>query len=125
MTFFRSFSLNFLAIFFVDRVVPGIEITYFEQVPDVGADFLFSIALGFCNAAVFPILSCTEFQISKGKLALITAIVTFGGFGIIAASSFGIQILNAGGFFFGGGLVWLIAFISNYFEWKYSTPIPK
>lgn len=122
MTFIRSFFLNFLIVFFVDRMVPGIEITYFEQVPDIGADFLFSILVGFCNAAVFPVLSCTEWKITKLKIGIITAIISFGAFGAISAISFGIRVLNPGGFFLGGVIVWGVAFLSNYLEWKFATP---
>ncbi len=122
MTFVRSFFLNFLIVFFVDRIVPGIEITYFEQVPNIAADFLFSILVGFFNAAVFPVLSCTEWRISKLKIGIITAIISFGAFGVISTISFGIRVLNPGGFFIGGAIVWAIAFLSNYLEWKHATP---
>lgn len=122
MTFVRSFFLNFLIVFFVDRIVPGIEITYFQQVPDIGADFLFSIALGFLNASVFPVLSCTEWKITKLKIAIITGIISFGAFGFISTISFGIRILNPGGFFIGGVIVWAMGYLSNYLEWKHATP---
>ena len=118
MTFFRSFILNFLIVFFVDRVVPGIEITYFEQLPDIGADLLFSIALGGLNASIFPVLSCTEFKVSRIKQRVISGVVSFSPFGLIALIPFGIKVLNGAGFFLGGTIVWALSYISNYLEWK-------
>lgn len=122
MTYLRSFVINFLFVFFIDRVSPGIEIVYFEDVPDIGADILFSIILGFLNASVFPFLSLFEIKISKMKIALFTFIITYSAFGIISAVSFGVSIVNPAGFFIGGTLVWIIAFLSNYLEWKHARP---
>ena len=123
MTYLRSFVINFLFVFFIDRVTPGIEIVYFEQVPDVGADILFSVIVGFLNASVFPFLSLLELKISKMRLAILTFILSFGSFGVISVLSFGVSITAPAGFFVGGTLVWIVAYFSNYLEWKYTKPL--
>lgn len=122
MTYLRSFLINFLFVFFIDRISPGIEIIYFEQVPDIGADILFSILLGFLNASVFPFLALLELNISKLKIAIMTFIISYGAFGVISVISFGVRIIDPAGFFVGGTLVWIVAFLSNYFEWKHDRP---
>ena len=119
MTYLRSFLINFLFVFFIDRVSPGIEIIYFEQVPDIGADLLFSILVGFLNASVYPFFSLLELPVSKMKIAIITFAITFTLFGIIAVVPFGVRIVNPAGLFVGGSLVWIVAYISNYLEWKH------
>lgn len=122
MTYLRSLFFNFLVVFFVDRVVPGIQIASFEGVPDIGADLLFSIILGFLNASIFPFLALMEAEVTRLKLAIISGIISFGAFGIIAIIPFGIQVQNPLGFFLGGSIVCLAAYISNYLESIYSNP---
>ena len=122
MTYLRSLFFNFLAVFFVDRITPGLKIAYFEQVPDIGADFLFSFILGFFNASIFPFLALMEVKVTNLKLAILTAIVTFGAFTIISIVPFGVQVLNPLGFFIGGTIVWIVAYFSNYLESIHSNP---
>ncbi len=119
MNYIRSLFLNFLAVFFVDRIIPGIEIEYFEQIPNIGADILFSIVVGFLNASIFPFFSLFEMKASKVKLALITLVVSYGAYAIITLIPFGIRAVNFTGFFLGGTLVWAMAFFSNYLEWRH------
>ena len=122
MTYLRSFFLNFLFVFFIDRVCPGIVISYFEDVPNVGADMLFSILVGFLNASVFPFFALLELEVTKMRLAIPTLVISFGAFAIIAAVPFGVRVETAGGFFIAGVLVWIVAYISNYMEWKHARP---
>lgn len=122
MTYLRSLFLNFLVVFFVDRVVPGLQINSFEGVPDIGADILFSVIVGFLNASIFPFLALMEAEATHFKLAIISGIISFGAFGIIAIVPFGIQVQSFLGFFLGGSIVWLVAYISNYLESVYSNP---
>ncbi len=119
MTYLRAFFLNFLIVFFVDRVMPGVEISNYEAVPNIGADILFSLVLGFLNTSVFFAWALLEAPITHLKLAVPTFIISFGGFLLIAIFPFGVQVVNAGGVIFGGGLVWLVAYLTNYLEWSF------
>lgn len=122
MTYLRSLFFNFLAVFFVDRVIPGVQIAYFEQVPDVGADIFFSIIVGFFNASIFPFLALMEATVTRSKLLIASGIISFGAFGVISVIPFGIQVVNPLGFFLGGGIVWIVSYVSNDLEWKHSNP---
>ncbi len=119
MNYLRSFFLNFLIVFFVDRVSPGVEIANFEQVPNIGADILFSLILGFLNSSIFFFLALLELTISNLKMAVMSFIVSFGAFFIIAIVPFGVRVVSVWGIVFGGGLVWLVAVLTNYLEWKH------
>ena len=123
MTYLRALFLNFLVVFFVDRVMPGVQIGTFEQEPNIGADILFSLILGFLNASVFYFLALLELSITHLRLALITAIISFGGFLTIALVPFGVQVTGFSGFLLGGGLVWVTAYVTSYLEWKHSQRI--
>ena len=121
MSYFRNFLLIFLVVFFIDRAAPGMEISYFEQVPNIGADILFSAVVGFLNASVFPFYAIFEIKVTKLKLALLTFILSFGAFLLIAIVPFGVRAVSAWGVIIGGVVVWVVAFIGNYLEWQRDT----
>jgi len=119
MNYLRSLFLNFLVVFFVDRVAPGVEISYYEQVPNIGADILFSLIVGFLNASIFFFLALLEIKITRFKLALFSFVISFAAFIAIAIFPFGVQVVNAWGVIIGGGVVWAVAYVSNYLEWQH------
>ncbi|MBS0625239.1 MAG: hypothetical protein JSS32_04245 [Verrucomicrobia bacterium] len=119
MNYLRSLFLNFLVVFFVDRISPGVEIIYFEQIPDIGADILFSILVGFLNASIFPFLMILELNPSKTKMAIMSLCVSYGAFIVISMIPFGIQVTSPAGVLVGGTLVWAVAYFTNYLEYKH------
>lgn len=118
MTYLRSLFLNFLIVFFVDRMIPGVEITNYEDVPNIAADIFFSLVVGFLNASVYPGLTLFDLKPTAIKLALVTFVISFGAFALIAVMDFGVQVISYTGFFLGGIIVWAVAFFSNYLEEK-------
>ncbi len=118
MNYIRSLFLNFLVVFFVDRVVPGVEITNFEEVPNIGADILFSLIVGFLNASVFPFYAILELKLTPLKLGLINFIISYGAFITIAIIPFGVRVVSAWGVVIGGTIVCVTAFFTNYLEWQ-------
>lgn len=122
MNYVRSFFLNFLVVFFIDRVAPGVEIESFEQVPNIGADILFSLIIGFLNSSIFFFLALLELSITNLRMAIMSFIVSFGGFLIIAVIPFGVRVVNPWGVIIGGGVVWAVALLTNHLEWKHYKP---
>jgi len=118
MNYIRSLFLNFLIVFFIDRVVPGIQVASYEQVPNIGADILFALAVGFLNASVYPFFAILEISTTKLKLALFNFIISFVSFGAIALVPFGVQA-TIGGVFLAGAIVWIVAFFTNYLDWQH------
>jgi len=125
MNYVRSFFLNFLIVFFIDRVSPGVEITSFEQVPNIGADILFSLILGFLNSSIFFFLALLELSITNLRMAVMSFVISFGGFLAIAIIPFGVRVVNPWGVILGGGAVWLVAFFTNHLEWKHYKNIEQ
>jgi uncharacterized membrane protein YvlD (DUF360 family) len=117
MNYLRSLFLNFLVVFFVDRMIPGIQISQFEDVPNVGADILFSLIVGFLNASIFPFYAIMEIPFSVLKLAIISFFISFGAFTVIAFIPFGVQAVSFWGVLLGGFIVWGTACLCNYLEW--------
>lgn len=123
MNYLRSFFLNFLIVFFVDRVMPGVEINSYENVPNIGADILFSLIVGFLNSSIFFFLVILELSITRLKMAVFGFVISFGAFLIISILPFGVQVVNAWGVILGGGLVWFVSYLTNYLEYKHYKKI--
>jgi hypothetical protein len=119
MNYARSFFLNFLIVFFIDRVAPGVEIANFENVPNIGADILFSLIIGFLNSSIFFFLALLELSITNLRMAIMSFIVSFGAFLVIAIVPFGVRVVSPWGVIIGGGVVWAIAVLTNHLEWKH------
>ncbi len=124
MNFFRSFLFNFLIVFFVDWISPGVEIVYFSGVKDIGSEFIFSLLVGFLNASICPILFGLQFKVTVFRLALLTFAVSYASFILIAYVPFGIRA-NVVGVLIGGTLVWVMALITNYLEWRHLIHPPE
>lgn len=120
MTYLRSLFLNFLIVFFVNRVIPGVQIDVFEEVPNVGADLFFSLVVGFLNASVFPFFAVLELHLTRLRIVITNFIISFGAFGIISFVPFGVQVKSFSGFLFAGLIVWVVAYFSNYLEWRHN-----
>jgi uncharacterized membrane protein YvlD (DUF360 family) len=125
MTYLRSLFLNFLAVFFVDRISPGLQIMSFEDVPNVTADILFSILVGFFNTSVFPFLMILDLNPTKLKMGLMTLVISYGAFIILSMISFGVQVTSPAGVLVGGTIVWGVAFFTNYLEFKHYEKINR
>lgn len=120
MTYLRSLFVNFLVVLFVNRMIPGVEISTYQQVPNFGADLLFAGIVGFLNASIFPALFIFNFRPTLIKLGLISFIISFGSYTVLSMMSFGVQIISASGVILGGLIVWIASFITNYFEYKHT-----
>ena len=116
MNYLRSIFFNFLVVFFVDRIGPGMNISYYENVPNIGADVLFSAVVGIINASVFPLLFILELQPTVLKIGIITFLISYGAFITIAIVPFGVRVETLTGVIVGGFIVWAMAFFTNYLE---------
>jgi hypothetical protein len=117
MTYFRSLFINFLAVFLITRIAPGIEIGFYQKVPNLGAALGFAFIVGCLNASVFAFLFIFSLAPSRMKLALLTGVISFAGFFVIALFPFGVRVVSPLGMIIGGGFTWVVAYLTNYFEW--------
>ena len=117
MNYLRSFFLNFLAVFFIVGVGPGIEVGQYAHVPNIGADILFSGLVGFLNASIFPFLFILEVKPTPIKMTILSFFISFIPFLILANVSLGIHV-NALGVTVGTLFVWAAGSFTNYLEWR-------
>ncbi len=118
MTYLRSFFLNFLIVFFLARVLPGINIEYFENVPNVGLDILFAGVVGFLNASIFYFWLVLDVKITKLKLAISAIIISFLSFIVIGVFNIGMQA-DFSGVMLGGIFTSIVSYFTNYLEMKH------
>lgn len=121
MTFLLSLFFNFMAVFIVNRIIPGIKIGYFENLPNIGADLLFSLIVGFFNASIYPVLAAFTQNVTIKKIAIISFFISFGSFVFIHYIQFGVRATTFPGVFIGGSLVWGAAVFINFLIMRKSS----
>jgi uncharacterized membrane protein YvlD (DUF360 family) len=118
MSYFKSLLFNFLAVFFVNHVIPGIEIGYYSKLPEVKGDFIFSIAVGFLMSLVFPVLKALPIKPSHFKIGLITFFISFVAYSIVNVLPLDIQIVHKGAYIWCSLIVWFCGYLTNHLEYR-------
>jgi len=119
MTWFKSLFLNFLTVFFVDHIIPGIEITYYTKLPHIGGEIIWAAALGLVNSLIFPVLRFLHPKPSHFKIGLISFIISFGAYSIVnLIPAVGIKVTRAEAFAYSGLIVWAVSYLTNHLEFK-------
>ena len=118
MTYFKSLLFNFLAVFFVNHVIPGVEIGYYSKLPEVKGDFIFAFAVGFLASLVFPVLKVLPIKPSHFKIGLITFFISFGAYSIVNILPLDIRIVHRGAYIWSGLIVWFCSYLTNHLEYK-------
>ena len=118
MTYFKSLLFNFLAVFFVNHILPGIQIDYYTKLPKIEGDLIFSFALGFLLSLIFPILRFFKLSPSHFKIGLISFFVSFGGYSLVNILPVGIHLTSASGYLWGSLIVWFSGYLTNHLEFR-------
>ena len=118
MSYFKSLLFNFLAVFFVDHVIPGIEIAYYTKLPEIKGDLIFSFGVGLLNSLIFPCLRYLKLKPSHFKIGFISFVVSFFSYSIVNILPLGIKVTKAGAFIWAGLIVWFASYLTNHLEFK-------
>ena len=119
MTYLRSLFINFLIVFFVNHVIPGIDIGSFEHVPNIGMDIFFAAIVGFLNSFIYPALILFDIKPTIGKIAICAFVISFGAFISIGIFNLGVRATSVSAVIIGGLLVFLVSFFTNFMETKH------
>ena len=112
MTYFKSLLFNFLAVFFADHVIPGVDIQYYTKLPNIEGDLIFSFGLGLLNSLIFPALRFFRIKLSHFKIGWISFAISFGGYSIVNLLPVGIKIKTPGAYIWAGLVVWFCSYLS-------------
>lgn len=126
MTYFKSLFFNFLIVFFVNHVMPGI-VPGDYKLPHIGADLIFAFVLGLLNSLIYPILHfILKESTTLAKIALTALIVNLTAYASLKFAPLGISITGFEGFFVAVAIVSCGSILTNYFEMKRSHPnVPR
>jgi len=116
MTYFKSLIINFLTVFFVNHVIPNVEIDYYSKLPDIGGDLIFAFSVGFLNSLIYPVIVLLHIKSSHFKVGLSSFLISFGAYSIVNLLPVGIKITAPGAFIWTSLSVWFMAYLTNHFE---------
>lgn len=118
MTYFKSLLFNFLVVFFVNHVIPGVEIGYYSKLPEIKGDFIFAFSVGFLASLVFPVLKVLPIKPSHFKIGLITFFISFGAYSIVNILPLDIHIAHRGAYIWSSLIVWFCCYLTNHLEYR-------
>jgi len=119
MTYFKSLFFNFLIVFFVNHILPGVEIDYYTKLPEIKGDLIFAFSVGLLNSLIYPALRAFHPKPSHFKIGLISFIISFGAYSIVNLLPLGIHIKTAGAYIWGGLIVWFGGYLTNHLELRH------
>ena len=126
MTYFKSLLTNFLAVFFVDHIIPGIDIAYYSKLPHIGGDLIFSFGVGFLNSLIFPVLKHFTTKPTHFKIGIISLIISFLSYSLVNILPVDIKVTSAGGYIWSILIIWGVSYFTNHLEFrKYLKDLDK
>lgn len=117
MRYLKSLFFNFLVVFFVNHVLPGIDVVSQAKLPHIGGDLLFAIILGAINSLIFPVLKLAG-KASLMKIAGLSLGINLIAYALLKLIPFGIRISSIQGYLLAALFVAIGSFLTNYFEMK-------
>jgi uncharacterized membrane protein YvlD (DUF360 family) len=119
MNYLKSLFFNFLAAFFANHVLPGIDVISQTKLPHIGGDLLFAILLGFINSLIYPILKLVQQPASFIRIAAVALIVNFVGYAILKfVPTVGIKISSIEGYALAAAVTTIASALTNFLEMK-------
>lgn len=125
MNYLKLLGFNFLAVFFTNYVMPGIEIVHQTKLPHIGGDLLFALALGIVNTLIYPVLKVLDQKVNLGRIATIAAVISFASYALLKFVRFGIEVKSVEGYLFAAICVAAVGFLTNFFEMTRGEKPPK
>ena len=126
MTYFKSLLTNFLAVFFVDHIIPGIDIAYYSKLPHIGGDLIFSFGVGFLNSLIFPVLKHFTTKPTHFKIGIISLVISFLSYSLVNILPVDIKVTSAGGYIWSILIIWGVSYFTNHLEFrKYLKDLDK
>lgn len=118
MTYFKSLIINFLTVFFVNHVIPDIQINSVSKLPHIGGDLIFAFSLGFIISLIFPFFIIFKIRPTHFKIGVATLILSVGSYLLLSFMPLGIKILSIGAYVWASLIVWFMAYTTSYLEIK-------
>jgi hypothetical protein len=118
--FIVCFFFNFVFVMIANRISPGIVITDYENVVNIGADLMYAFFIGLFNSLIVPICIALNVVPTIRKIIIFVSIISFGSYIIISLIDYGIKVSAFYGVIIAGLIVSLGSIVTNLlFRQKY------
>ncbi len=124
MSYFKSLFYNFLAIFFVNQMIPGIEVVHPTKLPNIQGDLLFSLGFGFLLSLIYPLFRLFRSYPDAPKVGVASFCLSFGVYAILNFLPVEIKVTTFSGYFWGSLIVFFNSFLTNTLKCKSSISAP-
>ncbi len=96
---------NFVFVMIANRMAPGVTITDYEKVINIGADLMISFIIGFLNTLIVPVCISLNIIPTLKKIIIFSVIISFGSYIALAIINHGVKINAFYGVIFAGLIV--------------------
>jgi hypothetical protein len=97
MGYLKSLLFCFLVVFFVDYLVPGVEVVSFTKLPHIGGDLIFAAGLGLVNFLVGTVLQVSK-KGSLPRLAIAILVLNFAAYALVKLLPLGVFTTSVEGY---------------------------
>lgn len=120
----KALFICFLAVFFANYLMPGIDVIDHTKIPHLGTDLEFAVALGFLNSLIAPFLTLLNRRSYVLQVAIIALILNFAAYGLLHLISLDIHLSSIKDYLLVSFVVALVSFVVNYREAKRMRLLP-
>ena len=118
MTYLKSLFFNFLAIFFVNNMIPGIDVLKPTKLPNIQGDLIFAFALALLLSLIFPFFKLFRLHPDALKIGVASFCLSFLSYALLNFFPLEIKVQSFSGYFWGALVVFFSSFLTNYLECK-------
>lgn len=120
MHYLKTFSINFLVVFFANYLLPGLYISDPTRLPHIGGEIPFALGAGLLNTLILPVLKMAGREPSLIRIGMVVVILNFACYGLLRFVGIGVHLESVEGYIFASLAVSLGGFLTNFFELKRS-----
>lgn len=124
MTRWSWYALNFLAIFFINYLFPGIEVMKRSKWPELQGEIPFALILGGINAFLYPFLKKFDPKLSLLRMAVASVFLNFFAYALLKILPLEIEIQSWMGYLLIASTASIISFATQFFQKKGDLPEP-
>lgn len=118
MTRWSWYALNFLAIFFINYLFPGIEVMKRSKWPELQGEIPFALFLGGINTFLYPLLKKFDPKLSLPRMAVASVFLNFFAYALLKILPLEIELQSWIGYLLAASAASLVSFATQFLQRK-------
>ena len=114
MNYLKNWLFNFLVVFFVDYVLPGVDVINQTKLPHIGGDLIFAVSLGLLNSLIVPLLRIMDGSSTMIRISAVALILNFAAYALLKMIHLGVFVTSVEGYLSAAFVVSVGSIILNY-----------